>query len=694
MNKKPFRHIIVFFLTALLFTLTLFQFGSGTGDVFTAKDVLKTRFCDEAQISPDGQWIAYTLQTTRGANDKAGGFYRELYVISTRTHREKPFITGKVSIRTLRWSPDSSRLAFLTKRGEKAKKQVWVIPIDGGEALQITHSQTGVSNFQWHPKKNKIAYIATTPETPKEKELDEKGYGFSIYEENLKHKNLYMIDLADQKNKTQQLTRGKTTWSFVFAPDGKTIAAAVSSKNLVDHSYMFKKIYLLDIKSRRLEQLTDNPGKLGKFRFSPDGAKIVYTAALDRKDHAASQLYVIDTRTKEQENLTVPDFRGHVDWALWKDKQTVCYYSGEGVWPTLSLVSAAGGKRNIILNSSATGITFSKASFSADFKYAAFVGSAPAVPGELFYWKTGQKTVKQMTRLNPWISRGKLGKQKVIRYKARDGLEIEGLLILPVDYREGQRYPLIVVVHGGPESHYSNSWLTFYHRPGQVLAGRGYAVFYPNYRASTGYGVKFALGGYKDPAGKEFDDVADGIDFLVKKGIADPERVGLGGGSYGGFAAAWFASYYTKYVRAVCMFVGISDLISKRGSTDIPYEELYVHSGDRLEDTWELSLKRSPIYWAHQSKTAVLILGGTDDPRVDHSQSLEFYRRLKMNRHPAVRLVQYPGEKHGNSKQPGRIDALHRILQWYDWYVKNKKPLTGPMPPADISDRYGLELKK
>jgi dipeptidyl aminopeptidase/acylaminoacyl peptidase len=140
------------------------------------------------------------------------------------------------------------------------------------------------------------------------------------------------------------------------------------------------------------------------------------------------------------------------------------------------------------------------------------------------------------------------------------------------------------------------------------------------------------------------------------------------------------------------MFVGISDLVSKRGTTDIPYEELYVHSGKKLDEMWEKSLERSPIYHAHKSRSAVLIYGGQSDTRVHPSQSLEYYRRLKMNDHPAVRLVQYPGERHGNAKEPGRIDVLHRTLQWFDWYVKDKKPLDGAMPPLDISDSYGLEL--
>lgn len=698
MNIKKERirlFIQVLFVIGLVCVFPFLQYGGQDGGVYTADDLNKTRSVRTAAISPGGQWIAYTVGRQRCVKEEAGSNYSELYLVSTRTGLVKPFITGEVRVTNVTWSPDGSRLAFLTSRGKKAKTQVWTIPVDGGEAVQLTRCKSSVNSFQWHPNGKQIAFIATDPPSKREKMLKEKGYGFIFYEENLKHRNIYLMDVEDNAAEPKQLTKGISSWSFQFSPDGKTIAASMASRNLVDHNYMFRHIHLVDVATGNISKLTDNPGKLGDFKFSPDGTRIVYTRALDRKDHAVSQVYVVDIKTKAEKNLTIPGFRGHVSWADWKDNKTVLYRSGEGVWPTISLVPAAGGKRKVILNAKDNGVTFSSISFSGDLKHAAFVGTTTTRPGELYYWNTTAKKpmVKKLTDVNPWLAKRKLGKQGVIRYSARDGLEIEGLLIYPADYAEGKSYPLVVIVHGGPESHYSNSWVTRYSSPGQVLAGKGYAVFYPNYRASTGYGVKFALGGYKDAAGKEFDDIADGIDFLIKKGIADPKRVGLGGGSYGGFAAAWFGSYYTKYVRAVCMFVGISDLISKRGTTDIPYEELYVHSGDKLEDMWDFALKRSPIYWAHQSKSAVLIFGGASDSRVHPSQSLEFYRRLKMNDHPAVRLVQYPGEGHGNRKHPGKIDVLHRVLAWYDWYVKDLKPLDGPMPPLDISDKYGLDLE-
>jgi dipeptidyl aminopeptidase/acylaminoacyl peptidase len=284
-----------------------------------------------------------------------------------------------------------------------------------------------------------------------------------------------------------------------------------------------------------------------------------------------------------------------------------------------------------------------------------------------------------------------LGDQEVIHFMSRDGVEIEGLLIKPVGYESDKTYPLILYVHGGPESHHSNGWNSRYSTPGQVMAGKGYLVAYLNYRASTGYGVDFGMAGFMDPAGKEFDDLADGIDYLVAEKGADRERVGMAGGSYGGYASAWFATYYTRYIKAACVFVGISNVISKRGTTDISYEELLVHSGKKLEEQWQMNLERSPVFWAHQSKTATLIYGGASDTRVHPEQSLQLFRRMKMNDHPAVRLVQYPGEGHGNRKQVGQIDVIYRQIAWLDWYVKDLNPLDGPMPPLDISEKYGLD---
>lgn len=680
---------------ALLALLVLAPRSLPAANPFTAEDALSCKRVSETAISPDGARIAYVVSVPRALTDDAGGAYGELWLVPAIGGDPRPFIAGKVNVSGIRWKPDGSGVGFLMARGEKAKTQVWMIPAAGGEAVQLTGSETSVSGFRWHPAGDRVAYTAVTPPSKREKDLEKKGYGFIFFEENLKDRNLYVqkVGAEGRIGEAERITEGCSVWRFEWSPDGKAIAAGISPKNLVDHQYMFQKIWIVNPATKEKRQLTDNPGKLAGFAWSPDGAHIAYNAAKELKDHADSQLFVIAAGGGEARNLTEPDFRGHVEWVGWKDKGTIVYRAGEGAYPTLSTVSAGGGKRTVILDAKTSGVIFDSPSFTDDFKHFAFGGTTPGNPGDLYLWTAGAKEPKRLTNLHPWIADRALGEQKAVRYPARDGIEIEGILVYPTGYRAGERYPLIVLVHGGPESHYSNGWVTRYSEPAQVLAGKGYAVFLPNYRASTGYGLDFALAGYGDAGGKEFDDIADGIDYLVSAGVADKARVGLAGGSYGGYAAAWFASRYTEKVKAVCMFVGISDLTSKRLTTDIPYEELYVHSGAAIESMWKQSLERSPIYWAHQSKTAVLIMGGAADPRVHPGQSVEFYRILKMNGHPGVRLVQYPGEGHGNAKQPGRADVLYRSLDWFDWYVRDAKPLDGPMPPLDIADRYGLGLE-
>ena len=653
------------------------------------KELLKIKTCDDAVISPDGNWIAYTVSVPRTAIEKSGSAWRELYLFSVKTSESKPFITGQVNTYEPRWKPDGTLLAFRSKSGEDKYTQVWGIAINGGEAVQLTSASNNVETFRWHPDGMRIAYIAETPLSAKERELREKGYGFIFYQENLKDKNLYLEDLAN--NEPEQLTSGKTVWDFEFGSDGNLIAASVSPQNLIDERYMERKIYVLNLKTKELKKVSENMGKLGNYKFNRSGDKLVYAAALEQKDHQISQVYVTDLTGGKTINLTPEKFRGHVTWVDWYDDKTVLYRAGEGVWSTYSIVSSSGGERKIILNSKETGVIYDEITRSANGKASAMLGSTPSIPREVYY-RDGDAVPQKVTDVNPWLTERKLGPQKLISYKARDGQDIEGLLIYPVDARDGVKYPMVVYVHGGPEHHHYFDWCSYYSEPGQVLAGKGYYVFYPNYRSSTGYGLEFALAGYGDPAGVEFNDIADGIDYLISENMVDKDRVGVAGGSYGGYAAAWFASYYTDKVKAASMFVGISDLISKRGTTDIPYEELYVHSGKKLEETWDKSLKRSPIYYAHKSKTALLILGGTDDTRVNPAQSLEMYWRLRMNGHQAVRLVQYPGERHGNRKQTSRIDLLYRQIAWFEWYLGDQKPVNGPMPPLDISDQYGLNL--
>jgi len=327
------------------------------------------------------------------------------------------------------------------------------------------------------------------------------------------------------------------------------------------------------------------------------------------------------------------------------------------------------------------GVILGGLTLSRDGQSAAFVGQTPLHPDEVFAMSHGQKEPRRLTDSNPWLADIRLAPQEVVRFQARDGLELEGPLIRPLDEEQGRRYPLILNVHGGPEAHFSNGWLTRYAGPGQVAAARGFAVFNPNYRGSTGRGVAFSKMGQADAAGKEFDDLVDAVDHLVAAGLVDKERVGVTGGSYGGYASAWCATHYSDRFAAAVMFAGVSDIISKTGTTDIPQEEYLVHARRRPWEDWQQALERSPVYHAAKARTPILILHGKDDPRVHPAQSLELHRFLKSLNQAPVRLVLYPGEGHGNRKAAGRLDYNLRMMQWLEHY------LTGPggaPPPYEL----------
>jgi dipeptidyl aminopeptidase/acylaminoacyl peptidase len=269
----------------------------------------------------------------------------------------------------------------------------------------------------------------------------------------------------------------------------------------------------------------------------------------------------------------------------------------------------------------------------------------------------------------------------VVTYAARDGLAIEGILVRPLAPEPGRRAPLQLTVHGGPESHYSDGWLTSYSLPGQVAAARGFAVFYPNYRGSTGRGVAFSTSSQGDPAGREFDDLVDGVDHLVASGLVDAARVGVTGGSYGGYATAWLATRYSERFAAGVMFVGVSNLIGKLGTSEIPRELYLVHARRWPWEDYGLMLERSPIAYLAGARTPLLILHGEDDPRVHPSQSLELYRYLELRDQAPVRLVLYPGEGHGNRKSAARLDYHLRMLRWFEHYLMGPG---GEPPPAEL----------
>lgn len=646
----------------------------------TPKDMFRIQTAVDAVLSPDGKFIAYTVNVPRPLKDGAGGDYRELFVYSLESKRSTPLQQGKVSIGSPVWLPDGSAITFRAKLDKNPRPQIYKISPAGGETELVTEFEGSFQQYQFTPDGKHLVYVAELDRFPQLKSLKSKGFDAEFYEETYSDLTLFTMNLATKEVK--QVTKGVSVFDFEVSPDGKSAAATIAEKNLVDDSYMFKRIYTVDLTSGSTRKIVDNLGKITKISFSPDGKHLAIVAGSDVHDPVSGSLFIADVT--QQKNLSdlknhTLTFEGSVKSVNWIDNQTVIYNSDESVDITLRSIKIGSDKSELLLKGGAAQFT----DFSTSSGKAAFAGSTWEHPADVFEFDLKEKKLTKISWLNRWLGDVKLAKQEKISYSARDGLRIDGVLIYPLDFKEGTKYPLICSIHGGPESSVPNGWVTNYGTWGQFAAAEGFFVFIPNYRASAGRGIEFAKADRGDLVGPEFEDVLDGIDYLDKKGWVDRSRVGIGGGSYGGYFAAWGATKQTEHFAASVAFVGVSNQISKSHTTDIAYEDYLVHWGMWPYENFALYMERSPVSYSQQSKTPTLILHGKDDPRVPVSQSMELYRTLKLHSKAPVRFVMYPGEGHGNRKNTSRLDYLVRTLEWFKYYLTGNNP-KDTMPPMII----------
>jgi dipeptidyl aminopeptidase/acylaminoacyl peptidase len=649
--------------------------ASAADRVLSPHDVARIRSVSSVAVSPDGRHIAYVLSVPRRPlEDEDGPAWEELHVIGP-DGASRPFVTGEVNVGSVRFTPDGRGISFLARRGKDTTRRLYIVPLDGGEARVAAVHETDITGYAWSPDGGRVAFTARDAVPQARRDLEKKGFNQEVFEEQVPFVRVFVDDTRDEAP-ARRLDLPGSASALAWSPAGDRLAVALAPTPLVDDDLMRRRVHIVDVASGHSVDL-GNPGKLGPIAWSRDGRFLAMVSGEDLNDPAAGRLLVAPAEGGGLRDV-LPGYMGHVAAIAWKDADTIVYIGDEGVETVVAEVRRDGtGRRTLV--PAGRGI-FTQIDLAAGGSVAALVGESPAHPPEAFRLEAGRSEPQRLTTSNPWLAEVRLARQEVVRFRARDGLELEGILIHPLDRQPGARVPLILTVHGGPEAHDRNGWRTSYANPGQMAAARGFAVFYPNYRGSTGRGVAFSKLSQADPAGKEFDDLVDAVDHLVNIGLVDRARVGVTGGSYGGYATAWCATRYTDRFAAGVMFVGISDKISKVGTTDIPDEEFLVHARKRPWENWQMFLERSPIYHAGQSRTPLLILGGTDDPRVHPSQSLELYRYLKLHG-KTVRLVRYPGEQHGNRRAASRLDYSLRLLQWMEHYLKGPG---GAPPPPDI----------
>lgn len=626
----------------------------------------------EAALSPDGATVAYRLERSPRAGEprlRIG----ELWTVAAAGGPARRLVQADAPARHLRWSPDGRRLAWLAAPAGSETPQLHILDRQADEhAVRVLTDAGAVGAFEWSPDGTRIAFTALDAPTELETQARAEGRDQYVFGTTARPQRLYVRALAGEH--PQRLPTGEASvHHFAWSPDGRRLAYAAAPTSSADDLLLHLQPHVIEVAGGTPRQLAQRIGPLAHPAWTADGRWIAWLGAVGPTDPWYSSVFVTAATPAAGDapvrNLT-PDYGGTTTWlgALPGRPGSLAFVAEERQATVLRSIDPATGAMQVL---SAPDAVFADApSFAADGRRFAVVASTPTHPAEVFVGSFGRSdALRRLTRSNPQLDGVALGQQEVVRWRSRDGLQIEGVLIKPVGHQPGLRYPVVVHVHGGSEGIISNGWRGSYIDWGQLLAARGYAVIYPNYRGSRGRGVDFVTGNRRDLMGREWEDIESALDHVIELGIGDPERAGIYGFSWGGYAAGWGATFASHRFKAAVGGAGIYNWISEAGSNDTRMHEQVSHWDAPLYEHFNLYLERSPIYEVRKANTPLLMLHGEQDEACPVTQAVEMHTALKWKGVP-VELVIYPREGHGMRELPHQRDFLTRGLAWLDRYLR------------------------
>ena len=658
---------------------------------FQPDDIYNVRSLFDPQISPDGAQVAYTVSLMDRESDET---HYCIYVapVDGKTPA-RPFTSGKKD-HSPRWSPDGRHLAFISDRGDKS--QLFVAPLGGGEARQVTKAKWGVASPAWSSDGARIAYAARTGHHTPQK--DRKGAekaaphvirdlrfrldGVGFYDERRMH--IFTVDV--ESGKETQLTRGdyfddQPAWS----PNGRTIAFVSDRERDRNHRQFRGDVWAVPATGGQPRKVTRSRGAAALPAFSPDGKYIAF-AGHENGDETSKdpQLFVVSARRGVPRSISAAIDRPAIGWPAWplgrpfnwarnsravyflaQDQGAVAVYRADLKG---KVAKAIDGERQI-----------EAFALTPDNKRAVFTAVWPNRPWEVYSAVLGDgRREANLSRANDdFLARVDLGDIRRTTCKGPGGLTIESFVMYPPDYQREKRYPLALNVHGGPHSfHPGSRAMTEFH----ALTARGYVVLLPNPRGSTGYGEKFSEMVVQDWGGGDYEDIMAAVDAMVRRGIADPERLYIGGYSYGGYMASWAVGHTDRFCAAL-VGAPVSNLVSAFGTGDIPLIDIH-EMGGLPHENMQHYIDRSPTTHLPNCNTPVLLIHHEGDLRCPIGQSEEVFQTLKALR-KEVEFVRYPGGFHTyNTHTPSQTkDRIQRILNWYESHApkpQGKRPAPKP----------------
>jgi dipeptidyl aminopeptidase/acylaminoacyl peptidase len=611
----------------------------------TPEQAISRRGLADVHISPDGERVCFVVSEPPKGSTRS----RHIWMLNVRSREVRPFTSSAKSEYSPRWSPDGKTLAFLSDREDSP--QIYLMPIDGGEAARLTEGKNGVRSFEWSPDGKQISFIAPDPKSEAEEKKEKDKDDARVVDRDDKRARLWIVDLESKK--PRQLSAA--SWQISEAqwtPQGDGLI--VSATDHPESDQNTHRIFAIAIADGQMKEIAAPRGPFGALRVSPDGKSVAYQAArLDGPTPHDLFLQPIDGGAPR--NLTGSTLDRPIVSAVWRTDGSLLTVAENGSRSQFCAISKD-GNASLLPDGEVR-----PASFDVRNNIVAFVGESSLEAPELWV-ASGESSAERVTRINDRWKDIALIKPEIVRYKSFDGTEIEALLLKPRGYIEGTKIPLVVMVHGGP----TGVWTDLPEGWGQLLAARGYAVFYPNIRGSLGYGHRFVEMNRGDWGGADFKDIMAGVDFMIARGIADPNKLGIAGWSYGGYMAAWAVTQTNRFKAAVSG-AGMSDLATEFGTEDGPaYDEWFY--GLPYEKP-EGFAKSSPMTYVKNVHTPTLLLHGENDRTDPLAQSQMFYRALKRYGVESEFVV-YPREPHGLQEEKHLIDRLNRVVRWFDTHLK------------------------
>jgi dipeptidyl aminopeptidase/acylaminoacyl peptidase len=628
------------------------------------------------QISPDGRHVIYEQTRT---NWEANAWETDLWIADTATGTRHLLTLAAKSSTDAAWSPDGNWIAFLSDRvapmdkSPAGKKQLYVMPADGGEAQQMTKLEAGVNGFQWAPDSQRIALAAEAPKPKAMKDREDTFGDYHVIHADYAMVHLWLLDLpkTDAAGRTAAPTEPKlltpgeafSVNSFDWAPDGMRIAfAATRDPDLI--SNFSEEIYTVSVADQAVKKIVGQPGPVSNPKWSPDGSQIAYVTSNGSKGffYTNRMIAVVasDGGAPRVLSAKFDEDAGNLHWAA----DGIYFAALQRTDSTLFLLDPKSGTvKKIEMPGSELAGAFS---FSKDFKHVAYRGAGANEYPEIYVGGTAGPKPMQLTHVSDQLKGFDTGKREVVRWKSGDGAEVEGILIKPADFDPKKKHPLLVVIHGGPTGVDLPSIAADRYYPVERFLAKGAVVLKPNYRGSAGYGEKFRSLNVRNLGVGDYADVISGVDYLIAQGFVDKDRVGSMGWSEGGYISAFITCFSDRF-KAVSVGAGISDWMTYYANTDItPFTRQYLQA-----TPWDdpaIYAKTSPITYVAKAKTPTLIQQGSADKRVPVADSFELRQALEDHNVP-VKMVLYDGFGHPVNKPKQQRAVMEENENWFDHYI-------------------------